>query len=104
MPLSRHIEQGRLLYFTRNPDAISVCENKHFRWLAFDSVIQSVMNIRLPNQLTLPHHYGLLLPLRYYNPTNVIEFGLGGGNISRFINANLIHIKHKVIELSLIHI
>ncbi len=98
MPLSRHLEQGRLLYWTRNPDAISVNENSHYRWLAFGDVIQSVMNKRAPNRLTLPHQYALLLPLGYFSATHVIEFGLGGGNISRFINTWFPNINHKIIE------
>lgn len=98
MPLSRHLEQGRLLYLTRNPDAILVSENDHFRWLSFDNVIQSVMKKRAPNRLTLPHQYALLLPLGYFNPTHIIEFGLGGGNISRFITASFPQIEHKVVE------
>lgn len=98
MPLSRHITQGRLLYFTRNPDAISVSENDHYRWLAFDHVVQSVMSKHNNSRLTLPHHYALLLPLTFMTPHQVVEFGLGGGNIARFLSCYFNSINHEVIE------
>jgi len=98
MPLSTHLKQGRLLYFTRSPDAISVIENDYLRWLTFDDVIQSIMNKHHPYRLTLPHHLALLQPLKTVIPDQIIEFGLGGGTMARFIGHYLPHATHKIIE------
>ena len=80
MTLARHLAQGQLLYFSQQADAMSVSENAHLRWLAFDGVLQSVVRKQRPHWLTLPHHWALLMPWLYYTPSKVVEFGLGGGN------------------------
>ena len=40
---------------------------------------------RKPYQLTLPHQTAMMLPLLFFRPDNVVELGLGGGNIGRFL-------------------
>ena len=85
MQLTKHVQQGRLLYFTKDEDAISVSENDHYRWMAFGDVIQSVMLKRVPWKLTLPHQHIVLFPLLFFRPKNIIELGLGGGNIGRYL-------------------
>jgi len=85
MQLEKHLSQGRLLYLTKEGDAISVSENDHFRWMAFNDVVQSIMHKRKPYLLTLPHQIALLLPLLLFRPKNIVELGLGGGNIGRFL-------------------
>ncbi len=91
MQLAKHIAQGKLAYFNQGNEAISVSENEHYRWLAFsgnnnEQVIQSVMLKRKPWKLTLPHQTALMLPLLFFKPNSIVELGLGGGNIQRFIN------------------
>ncbi len=91
MQLTKHVAQGKLTYLNQDNETISVSENKHYRWLAFacidgDQVIQSVMLKRKPWKLTLPHQTALMLPLLFFKPNNMVELGLGGGNIQRFIN------------------
>lgn len=98
MPLIKHLAQGRLLYFTRYQDAISVLENEHYRWMVFDDVIQSLMLKRKPEKLTLPHQTILLLPLLFFSPKNIVEFGLGGGNCFRFIHQLSNEIEHTIVE------
>ena len=85
MKLVKHIQQGQLIYFTQNNDSISVSENQHYRWLTFDNVVQSMMLKRQPWQLTFPHQISLLSPLLFFKPQEVVEFGLGGGNLARFL-------------------
>ncbi len=85
MQLLKITEQGRLLYFNQGTDSISIYENDHYRWLMFDNVLQSLLLKRKPWQLVLPHQYILLLPLIFFRPKQVCEFGLGGGNIDRFL-------------------
>jgi len=94
MQLTKHIQQGSLLYFNCEDDAISVSENEHYVWLAFGDVIQSVMLKRKPYQLTLPHQSAMLLPLLFFKPKEIVELGLGGGNLSRFL-------KHLDTELTI---
>lgn len=90
MQLVKHVEQGKLLYLSQSydnigSDAISISENNYFRWLAFGEVIQSVMHKRKPWLPTLPHQTMMLLPLLFFKPQNIIELGLGGGNLARFL-------------------
>jgi len=85
MNLSKITQQGRLLYFNQSADSISIYENDHYIWLMFDDVFQSLMLKRDPAKLILPHQYILMLPLVFFCPRKVCEFGLGGGNIGRFL-------------------
>lgn len=103
MQLSKHIAQGKLLYLSQGDEAISVSENEHFRWLAFtngnsEQIIQSVMHKRKPWQLTLPHQTALLLPLLFFRPQAIVELGLGGGNLDRFLSHLTPEITMKSIE------
>jgi len=91
MQLAKHIAQGKLTFLNQGNEAISISENEHYRWLAFacnngEQVIQSIMLKRKPWKLTLPHQTALMLPLLFFKPNNMVELGLGGGNIQRFIN------------------
>jgi len=90
MQLAKHIAQGKLTYLSQDTNAVSVSENAYYRWLAFacdngEPVIQSIMLKRKPYKLTLPHQTALMLPLLFIKPKSVVELGLGGGNIQRFI-------------------
>jgi len=85
MRLTKHLAQGRLVYLSQHQDAISVSENDYYRWMAFSDVVQSVMNKRKPCQLTLPHQIAIMLPLLFFKPARIIELGLGGGNLTRFL-------------------
>lgn len=87
MQLVKHLAQGRLVYLSQQQDAITVSENDSYRWMAFSEVVQSVMHKRKPKKLTLPHQIALLLPLLFFRPTRVIELGLGGGNLTRFLQS-----------------
>lgn len=100
MKLTQHVNQGRLVYLSNDKDQISINENKYYRWLMFDDVIQSVMHLRQPEKLTLPHQYAILMPLLFFKPTRIAELGLGGGNISRFLRALHTEIEVVSVELS----
>ena len=100
MKLTQHVNQGRLVYLSNTADQISISENNYYRWLAFDDVIQSVMHLRCPEKLTLPHHYAALMPLLFFKPNHVVELGLGGGNLSRFLCAVHPSLQVTSIELS----
>jgi len=104
MQLAKHIAQGRLLHRQNdnttdvNSGDLSVSENNYYRWLAFEDVVQSVMHKRLPHRLTLPHQTVMLLPLLFFRPKSIIEFGLGGGNFARFLKLLHSNIDFSSIE------
>lgn len=99
MQLGKHVQQGKLLYVNQD-EHISVSENKHYRWLAFGDVVQSVMLKRQVNKLTLPHQKIMMLPLLFFTPQQVVEIGLGGGNTGRFLTHTINNLSFKSIELS----
>jgi len=100
MKLAEHLSQGHILYLNHNEELLSVSENNHYRWLAFDNVVQSVMLKCKPWQLTLPHQIAMMLPLLFIQPQQVIEFGLGGGNLARFLRHYLPTLNLDTIEYS----
>ncbi|SEL58934.1 hypothetical protein SAMN05216262_11482 [Colwellia chukchiensis] len=100
MKLTRHVNQGQLVYLSNSADQICISENNCYRWLAFEQVIQSIMLLRQPSKLTLPHHYAALMPLLFFKPNTVVEFGLGGGNLTRFLRALQPSINIASVELS----
>lgn len=86
MKLATHLQQSKLLYLQQGCENLSVAENEHYRWLLFDNVVQSIMLKRVPFKLTIPHQYFLMLPLLFSAPQKIVELGLGGGNLVRFLN------------------
>lgn len=100
MQLTKHLAQGRLVYLSQQQDAISVSENDYYRWMAFSDVVQSVMHKRKPCQLTLPHQIAIMLPLLFFRPSRIIELGLGGGNLTRFLQHLSSDIKLTTLEYS----
>lgn len=87
MKLDAHLSQSRLLYLVRDNENINIRESEHYRFLCFDHIVQSIMLKRNVGRLTLPHQYFIALPLIFFRPKQIIELGLGGGNILRFIHA-----------------
>lgn len=98
MSLTKRIHDEQLLYYARSPEGFSIFENTHYRWMCISGVIQSIMHLKHPQRLTLPHHIALSLPLLYIQPASVLEFGLGGGNMARFILSLAPHITYTSIE------
>lgn len=100
MQLAKHIRQGKIIHYHQGEESLSVSENLHYRWLSFDQVVQSVMLKRLPWRLTLPHQTALMLPLLFIQPNCIVEFGLGGGNLARFLRHYLPRLQLYSIENS----
>jgi len=98
MKLVTHIEQSKLIYLKHCDESISISENAHYRILHFGNVLQSIMLKRVPYRLTLPHQYFMLLPLLFIKPKDIIELGLGGGNLLRFINKSYLSARLTSIE------
>ena len=100
MKLKKHLAQGNIIYFCSNEQQLSVAENEHYRWLCLNNTVQSVMLKRKPWQLILPHQLAMALPLLLFTPQNVLEFGLGGGALSRYIKHRLPQCSLTTVELS----
>ncbi len=98
MKLDIHLQQSKLLYLIRDSEDIAIKENQHYRFLCFADVVQSIMLKRRPASLTLPHQYFLTLPLLFIRPKNIIEFGLGGGNLLKFARQLLPSCKLTSVE------
>ena len=98
MQLPTQFQQEKLLYFNRGQEAISVYENAYYRWMNFSGILQSLMLKSRPWQLTLPHHSVLLLPLLFHRPSQIIELGLGGGNLLRFLKKTIPELRLTSIE------
>lgn len=78
---------SRILHFERvGSTSLSISENPEFRWLSIDDAVQSVMDVHTPWRPVLPHLSALLLCFYYLpNPRQILELGLGGGSLQRFI-------------------
>jgi len=100
MQLAKHISQGQIIHYHQGNELLSVSENQYYRWLCFDQVVQSVMLKRLPWRLTLPHQTALMLPLLFIQPNKVVELGLGGGNLARFLRHYFPQLQLYTIESS----
>ena len=100
MQLAKHIAKGQIIYYHQGDELLSVNENQYYRWLCFDDVVQSVMLKSKPWRLTLPHQTALMLPLLFLQPEKVVELGLGGGNLARFLKHYLPQLQLYTIEYS----
>lgn len=88
MRLLNHIKTGKVIRLVnQDKQRLVIMEDKHYRWLIFDAIIQSVMLKRAPNRLLMPHQQALLMPLLFTKPSRIIELGLGGGNFTRTVKA-----------------
>ena len=97
MKLINQFKQGKLIYFNAASD-IAVYESSHFRWITAENTCQSIMLLRQPTKLILPHHYALMLPLLFITPESIAMLGLGGGNLNRFLLNINPHIKLLSVE------
>lgn len=80
---------------------MAVYENADYRWLSIDDTIQTAMSLSTPSALALPHLHGLAL-LFYLKPRwrSLLELGLGGGAMSRFVTQYQPDCRLTSVELS----
>lgn len=100
MKLKKHLAQGNIIYFHAGEQQLSVADNFHYRWLSLNNTVQSVMLNRKPWQLTLPHQLAMVLPLQFFTPKNILELGLGGGALNRYIKHLIPNCEFTSIELN----
>ncbi|MCG7548100.1 methyltransferase [Pseudoalteromonas sp. Of7M-16] len=78
-----------------------VFENDTLRWFCLDGVLQTAMSKAEPESLMFPHMLFMTIPLLEAVQVNtVLELGLGGGGLLRYLNAHNPDIQIEVVEKS----
>ncbi|MGL5029861.1 MAG: spermidine synthase [Aeromonas sp.] len=77
---------------------LTVQENAEHRWLEIDDVVQSAMSLRNPAALCLPHQHQIaaLLPTQ---GEQILELGLGGGDLTRYLQHRWPQAQHHCVDL-----
>jgi len=75
-----------------------VYENQHYLWLQFGEVIQSLMLKRKPERLCLLYQQMLAVVHIHFSPKKILECGLGGGNINRFLSYKYPQVTIRSVE------
>ena len=92
----------QLVWFQSGPPRLELTEEGAFLCLYLDGIMQSKMN-QLAPAATLSAHLGpILFSLQQLKPDSVLQLGLGGGDINRFITTVLPRTKLLTVELSLV--
>lgn len=102
------LTQGTLEYLNQDELTIAVYRNDEYRWLLIDNVLQSLMLINSPAKLTMPHHIKLTQLLAEVNVKRVVEFGLGGGNLCRYLakthpSMQITSIEYSAVVVDIFH-
>lgn len=80
---------------------LQVYENARHRWLCIDETVQTAMSLANPNTLVLPHLHGLAMFFYLKSQWHsILELGLGGGAMSRFVAAFHPDCRLTSVELS----
>ncbi len=97
-----NLEGQHLLHLTKlQGQALYVEENNQYRWLRINDTLQTVMDVRQPHNLVLPHLSAMLMALYYRpSPSTAVELGLGGGALQRFFQHYFPKLQFTSIELS----
>lgn len=90
----------QLVWFQSGPPRLELTEEGSFLCLYLDGIMQSKMNQLAPAS-TLSAHLGPILhSLQQLKPDTVLQLGLGGGDINRFMATVLPNTKLLTVELS----
>jgi spermidine synthase len=96
-----HFETGKLIYFDPQAEpVIRIYQNRAYRWLMFaDEAVQSAQLLAQPDQLALDYLQGMMAFLLFVaTPGRVIQCGLGGGALVRFLARHWPEAPQTVIE------
>jgi len=85
MKIDKITTKKRKTIFFDEASNIRVYENRHYRWLQFGNVVQSLMLKRNPALLCMLYQKMLASVHVHFSPKVILECGLGGGNMVRFI-------------------
>ncbi|WP_421354178.1 spermidine synthase [Aeromonas veronii] len=92
-------QADHLLYLSVKPQRrLTVQENDQHRWLEIDGVVQSAMSLADPAALCLPHQrvIACLLPEQ---AGQILELGLGGGDLTRHLSQRWPSAHHECVDL-----
>jgi spermidine synthase len=96
----------QLVWFQAGPPRLELTEEGRFLCLYLDGIMQSKMNQLAPAATLSGHLAPVLHSLQYHKPDSVLQLGLGGGDINRFICTTLpktelvtVELNQRVIEL-----
>ncbi|HDZ8829645.1 TPA: SAM-dependent methyltransferase [Aeromonas dhakensis] len=92
-------QADHLLHLSTKPQRrLTVQENAHHRWLEIDGVVQSAMSLAEPATLCLPHQQVIacLLPGQ---AASILELGLGGGDLTRYLRRRWPDARHECVDL-----
>lgn len=87
-----------LLLHSNHQRRLCVQQNSQHRWLTIDEVVQSVMSLRDPNILCLPHQQ-IIANLLPDAVDSILELGLGGGDLTRYFEQRFTPTRHHCVEL-----
>jgi spermidine synthase len=92
-------QADHLLHLSVKPQRrLTVQENGHHRWLEIDGVVQSAMSLAEPATLCLPHQQVIacLFPAQ---AEQILELGLGGGDLTRHLRLRWPDAHHECVDL-----
>lgn len=88
-----------LVWFHSGPPRLELIEEEHFLCFYLNGILQSKMNQLAPGATLSGHLEPILRALQQRKPQSVLQLGLGGGDINRFI-ATVLPTTHLVtVEL-----
>jgi spermidine synthase len=90
----------QLVWFHSGPPRIEICEQGSFLCLYLDGILQSKMNQLAPAATLSGHLVPILCSLQQLKPESVLQLGLGGGDINRFITTTLPHTQLLTVEMN----
>lgn len=90
----------QLVWFQSGPPRLELIEEGCFLCLYLNGIMQSKMNQLAPAATLSAHLAPILLSLQQLKPESVLQLGLGGGDINRFITTTLPKTQLLTVELS----
>lgn len=90
----------QLVWFKSGPPRLELTEEGPFLCLYLDGILQSRMNQLAPSATLSAHLEPILRSLQQHQPAAVLQLGLGGGDLNRFITTVLPQTRLVTVELS----
>ena len=90
----------QLVWFQSGPPRLELTEEGPFLCLYLDGIMQSKMNQLAPAATLSAHFVPILNSLQRLKPASVLQLGLGGGDINRFITTVLPKTQLATVELN----
>ncbi len=90
----------QLVWFQAGPPRLEVTEEGSFLCLYLDGIMQSKMNQLAPAATLSAHLVPVLCALQQYKPGSVLQLGLGGGDINRYICTTLPRTRLVTVEMN----